>query len=129
MYYSLTIISLIEVVLVLVPALVGIAYVTIAERKTMASMQRRLGPNQVGQNNALTMQHTKSYINNSLINYTNPLLIRKFHTSNYYFSNNKNILDSLLDSRFAPVIPFTHPVLITCDDILVLRVNNKKGIF
>ena len=52
MYYSLTIISLIEVVLVLVPALVGIAYVTIAERKTMASMQRRLGPNQIGQNKA-----------------------------------------------------------------------------
>src|SRR3954453_11239176 len=48
MYYSITIISLIEVVLVLVPALVGIAYVTVAERKTMASMQRRLGPNAVG---------------------------------------------------------------------------------
>lgn len=48
MSYSPTIISLIEVVLVLVPALVGIAYVTIAERKTMASMQRRLGPNAVG---------------------------------------------------------------------------------
>ena len=48
MYYSPTIISLIEVVLVLVPALVGIAYVTVAERKTMASMQRRLGPNVVG---------------------------------------------------------------------------------
>src|SRR5690349_24469942 len=48
MYYSPTIISLIEVVLVLVPALVGIAYVTVAERKTMASMQRRLGPNAVG---------------------------------------------------------------------------------
>lgn len=48
MYYSPTIISLIEVVLVLVPALIGIAYVTIAERKTMASMQRRLGPNAVG---------------------------------------------------------------------------------
>jgi NADH-ubiquinone oxidoreductase chain 1 len=48
MSYSPTIISLIEVVLVLVPALIGIAYVTIAERKTMASMQRRLGPNVVG---------------------------------------------------------------------------------
>jgi len=48
MYYSPTVISLIEVVLVLVPALLGIAYVTIAERKTMASMQRRLGPNVVG---------------------------------------------------------------------------------
>ena len=48
MYYSPTIISLLEVIFVLVPALVGVAYVTIAERKTMASMQRRLGPNAVG---------------------------------------------------------------------------------
>jgi hypothetical protein len=43
MYYSITIISLIEVVLALVPALVGIAYVTVAERKTMVSTQI-LGP-------------------------------------------------------------------------------------
>jgi NADH:ubiquinone oxidoreductase subunit H len=43
-----TIVSLIEVVLVLVPALLAVAYVTVAERKTMASMQRRLGPNVVG---------------------------------------------------------------------------------
>ena len=48
MYYSQTIISLLEVVLVLVPSLIAIAYVTVAERKTMASMQRRLGPNAVG---------------------------------------------------------------------------------
>ena len=48
MYYSHTIISLLEVVLVLVPSLIAIAYVTVAERKTMASMQRRLGPNAVG---------------------------------------------------------------------------------
>jgi NADH-ubiquinone oxidoreductase chain 1 len=41
-------ISIIEVVLVLVPALLAVAYVTVAERKTMASMQRRLGPNAVG---------------------------------------------------------------------------------
>jgi NADH-ubiquinone oxidoreductase chain 1 len=48
MFYTPTIISLIEVVLVLVPALLAVAYVTVAERKTMASMQRRLGPNVVG---------------------------------------------------------------------------------
>lgn len=48
MYYTPTIISLIEVILVLVPALLAVAYVTVAERKTMASMQRRLGPNIVG---------------------------------------------------------------------------------
>src|SRR6478736_6641404 len=48
MFYFPTIISLIEFVLFLFSALIGIAYVTIAERKTMASMQRRLGPNVVG---------------------------------------------------------------------------------
>jgi NADH:ubiquinone oxidoreductase subunit H len=44
----ITIVSVLEVVLLLVPALVSVAFVTIAERKTMASMQRRLGPNSVG---------------------------------------------------------------------------------
>ena len=48
MFMIPTIVSLIEVVLVLVPALLAVAYVTVAERKTMASMQRRLGPNVVG---------------------------------------------------------------------------------
>src|ERR1700742_3560773 len=48
MLYSFTLISLLEVVLVLVPALLAVAYVTVAERKTMGSMQRRLGPNVVG---------------------------------------------------------------------------------
>jgi NADH-ubiquinone oxidoreductase chain 1 len=48
MLYPLTLISIIEVILVLVPALLAVAFVTIAERKTMASMQRRLGPNIVG---------------------------------------------------------------------------------
>ena len=43
-----TFISAIEVLLVIVPALLSVAYVTVAERKTMASMQRRLGPSQVG---------------------------------------------------------------------------------
>ena len=48
MSYTYTIISIIEVLLVVVPALLIVALVTIAERKTMASMQRRLGPNIVG---------------------------------------------------------------------------------
>jgi NADH-ubiquinone oxidoreductase chain 1 len=43
-----TLISVLEVVLVTVPALLVVAFVTVAERKTMASMQRRLGPNLVG---------------------------------------------------------------------------------
>ena len=43
-----TFISIIEVVLVVVPSLLIVAFTTVAERKTMASMQRRLGPNIVG---------------------------------------------------------------------------------
>ena len=48
MLYSSILISIIEVVLVILPVLLAVAYVTVAERKTMASMQRRLGPNAVG---------------------------------------------------------------------------------
>jgi NADH-ubiquinone oxidoreductase chain 1 len=43
-----SLIAVVEVILVAVPALLTVAFVTIAERKTMASMQRRLGPNIVG---------------------------------------------------------------------------------
>lgn len=43
-----TLISILEVILVVVPALLIVAFTTVAERKTMASMQRRLGPNIVG---------------------------------------------------------------------------------
>jgi len=46
--YLTTLISIIEVVIVIVPALLTVAFVTVAERKTMASMQSRLGPNNVG---------------------------------------------------------------------------------
>ena len=48
MLYLPIFISIIEVVIVTVPVLLTVAYVTVAERKTMASMQRRLGPNIVG---------------------------------------------------------------------------------
>ena len=43
-----SLIAIIEVLLVIIPALLTVAFVTLAERKTMASMQRRLGPNIVG---------------------------------------------------------------------------------
>ena len=46
--YKLTLISIIEVLSIIIPVLLIVAFVTVAERKTMASMQRRLGPNAVG---------------------------------------------------------------------------------
>jgi len=43
-----SLISIAEVIIVVVPALMVVAFTTVAERKTMGSMQRRLGPNIVG---------------------------------------------------------------------------------
>ena len=40
--------SLLEVLVVLVPILLAIAFMTIIERKQLAAMQRRVGPNTVG---------------------------------------------------------------------------------
>jgi NADH-ubiquinone oxidoreductase chain 1 len=48
MLYLPWVISIFEVLLLSIPVLLTVAYVTIAERKTMASMQRRLGPNIIG---------------------------------------------------------------------------------
>jgi NADH-ubiquinone oxidoreductase chain 1 len=48
MIYSITLVHILEALILIIPALLSIAYVTVSERKTMASMQRRLGPNQVG---------------------------------------------------------------------------------
>lgn len=97
MYYSI-IISLIEVVLVLVPALLGIAYVTIAERKTMASMQRRLGPNFVGRTHSVSSSFKKYY-----------------HTS-----TTDKLINGLYLNRKAPIKPFKDgaAVIKTCEDLL-----------
>lgn len=46
--YIKYIISILEILLLLLPSLLTVAFITIAERKTMASMQRRIGPNIVG---------------------------------------------------------------------------------
>jgi NADH-ubiquinone oxidoreductase chain 1 len=48
MTYFTILIPVIEVLILTLPVLLSIAFVTVAERKTMASMQRRLGPNVVG---------------------------------------------------------------------------------
>lgn len=48
MLYSFYIISIIDVLILILPLLISVAFITVAERKIMASMQRRLGPNYVG---------------------------------------------------------------------------------
>jgi NADH-quinone oxidoreductase subunit H len=46
MYYTLLV--LLKILGIVVPLLLGVAYLTLAERKVMGSMQRRKGPNVVG---------------------------------------------------------------------------------
>lgn len=48
MLHTPAIVAIVEVLIIVVPPLLAVAFVTVAERKTMASMQRRLGPNIVG---------------------------------------------------------------------------------
>ena len=43
-----TLINLIDVLLVLLPVLLSVAFMTIIERKQLAAHQRRVGPNTVG---------------------------------------------------------------------------------
>lgn len=40
--------NVLEILIILIPILMTVAFVTIAERKVMAAMQRRCGPNAVG---------------------------------------------------------------------------------
>src|SRR6266850_718535 len=43
-----TVFNFLEVLVVLVPVLLSVAFMTIIERKQLAAMQRRVGPNTVG---------------------------------------------------------------------------------
>ena len=76
--------------------------------------------------NKLVLHRSKLFTYYPFTNYIDAffLFVRRGFTS-CYSSNNKNILDSLLNSRLAPVIPFTHPVLITCDNILNQTEKNE----
>ena len=46
--FFINLINTVEVLILIIPVLMTVAFITIAERKTMASMQRRVGPNIVG---------------------------------------------------------------------------------
>lgn len=43
-----TIINLLSVLIIIVPVLLAVAFMTLIERKVLASIQRRIGPNVVG---------------------------------------------------------------------------------
>lgn len=58
--------NLLEVLIVLVPILLAVAFMTIIERKVMGSMQRRIGPNKVGIYGVLQPFNMRA----AIINYT-----------------------------------------------------------
>jgi hypothetical protein len=90
-----TLLSVLEVLLVVVPSLMVVAFITLAERKTMASMQRRIGPNFVGQ-----LKLNLSFK-------------RPYHSSSY-----DKAIDALYRNRKAPVKPFEEKVVSVCKDLL-----------
>jgi len=47
MFYNI-LINIIKIITIIIPLLIAVAYMTLAERKVMAAMQRRKGPNVVG---------------------------------------------------------------------------------
>jgi len=47
-YINYIMLLLIEILIIIVPVLLSVAFLTVAERKVIGSMQRRLGPNKVG---------------------------------------------------------------------------------
>jgi formate hydrogenlyase subunit 4 len=107
MFYSLTLISVFEVLLEIVPMLLAVAYITVAERKTMASMQRRLGPNAVGYNNKLRLYESKRFYHNSSIN------------------SDKEAIKELYKNRIAPVKEFDCDVIHTCTNLVSLDEINS----
>jgi len=109
MLFSFSFFSILEVLLVIVPALLSVAYVTVAERKTMASMQRRVGPNKVG---VLGLLQALNKSKN----------IRTYHTlrelDSTLDSSHQVAIKELYRDRLAPVRPFTDKILTSCSNIL-----------
>lgn len=101
----LSIISIFEVLLVIFPALLTVAFVTIAERKTMASMQRRLGPNIVGYWGLLQ----------ALIGLKPKYKVRNSHTNPVIVSSNKVKCNSLINH--------------VCNNSLLSKSNNNNCSF
>lgn len=137
MLYIPTVISVLEVLIVTVPVLLTVAFVTIAERKTMASMQRRLGPNAVGYLGLLQAFKGKQ--------------VRHLHTTRLLYSKSgsytdnanspgilyTNAIKGLHKDRLAPVKVFSDNILVSCSNILDIKkrldffkeIGDKGGIY
>lgn len=94
--------DIIEVLLFLVCVLFSVAYLTVAERKTLGYFQRRLGPNAVGQLKQLKTYH---------ITRSNPPK----------GGLDQEAINDLYKDRSVPVKIFNGPIIDTCYNILDLN--------
>lgn len=133
--------SVLEVLLVVIPALMVVAFITLAERKTMASMQRRIGPNFVGFLGVLQpfnkrtntrYFHTFRSLNNSPSGQRTPANINNAN-SKYHLdlrSESTKILHAkaikgLYKDRISPAILFNGKILATCHNFVDPEERNR----
>lgn len=126
--------SVLEVLLVVIPALMVVAFITLAERKTMASMQRRIGPNFVGfygilqpfnkQTNTRNFHTFRSLYNSSSEQIT-PANINNANSkynldlrSEFTKTMHAKAIKGLYRDRIAPAILFKDKILATCHNFL-----------
>jgi NADH-ubiquinone oxidoreductase chain 1 len=98
--------NIIDVFIVLVPILLGVAFITLLERKAMGSMQRRLGPNIVGYFGLLQpiADALKLIVNESILPFSSNAVL-------FYIGPAVTLICALLGWA---VIPFGYG-LTTCD--------------
>lgn len=71
-------INLIDVLVVILPVLLSVAFMTIIERKQLAAMQRRVGPNTVGGENIKSLCQTKRFYCSSSVGNNNEIITALF---------------------------------------------------
>jgi NADH dehydrogenase/GIY-YIG catalytic domain len=111
--YTSIIEPLYQVLSVLIPMLLCVAFMTIIERKQLAAHQRRVGPTEVG----YKINKNKMYC------LPNKVFKRFYHGSS---DNNKDIIDALFINRVIPVKKFDSQLLDTCYN---LTLSKEKSLF
>lgn len=103
---SSLIFNLIDVLSVILPILLAVAFMTIIERKQLAAHQRRVGPNIVGIENKYLKDLSMHVRGGSALRAK-----RFFHSS---INGNNDIINALYKNRIVPVKLFEAKVVDTC---------------
>ena len=100
--------NLIDVICVILPVLLAVAFMTIIERKQLAALQRRVGPDTVGQK----IKRLKTL--------PKKLGGRTYHTSSIIYNKNidKTAIEELYKNRVSPVTKFDSNIISTCSNLL-----------